>query len=1457
MKRLFLILFFAILISGAWAQINIVPNPSFDQTITSCPTGLAQWDKCDNWNNVNMNVGAGSNWGTPDYYQTCGTGGTAPPATASGTCSPHSGSGMMGLVLYNVGFPSYREYISTQLNCTMLPGFTYTVSFWVTNGTGLLNPYTIKNIGIHFSSAPLTQTGWGCITSVTPQCEIQTNVASTSWVQYTFAVTPTVACNYLTLGSFRPDSQNGVTPTYTNNNIWVLQSNYANYFFDDIKVLKPFMTFSLTPTISQPTCNTVASATVTPSIPNISLTYSWTPGNYTTTSVSGLSSGFYNVFAYNTNTCINSGTVGTSFQINPPITAPILTVTSSPASVCAGKSVTLHALGSSNYTWQPSSVVGDSIVFPVLFTQTITVYSTFTNGCVSTGTVSVTALPLPTLNISSSPTVLCSGNSATITASGASTYTWLPGGNSNPIIVSPNTNTTYSVTGTGTNGCKSSSTLNLNVIPTPTLNISSSNTLICQGSAATLTASGASNYTWLPGNSNTNINVVTPQASGIFTVMGTNTNVCVGTNTISISVLPTPTVLISAPSLVICPGISNTLIASGATNYTWQPVNSTNSVIVTTPTTTTTYTVYATGSNTCVTASTITLNPGTLINLGVSNYTFCNNASTGVSVTATSTFTAGPITYSWMPGSMAGQTVFVSPPASSSYTLYASSPNGCPNSATLSVSVVTNCCSQSTTGLTPLTAITGTYTNNSYFLANSCTLTNTSAFNNSEVLMMPNVNITIPQGMVLNLDHTHLYACGIKMWQGIVVQDGGQITSSYNPTSGSSMIEDALTGIEVNGITSAGANPPILISNLIFNKNYIGITLSNSQPTITSIPLGISECVFSSRQISFASPGPFNNTSWPNSSNTTGGLRFPVSPTATQGLFAPYLLTGFQTNLKLPYSNQPGHIGIKIQNVGQQSGAPPTNGVDIGVVYPNGNGMFNLFDGLGVGIEVEDASLTTINNVFQNAQRYQVGSNWFGGYGIKQNISGLMNARLNLSPTSFSTSCGNLFWDCMTSVRADNAYDVNIEYGTYRSSHNSNPSAMIGDTAIMLQSNRFNYNIQNCQFNNIANSIITNATIGTYALPSGTVSGTYANNIDIEENYFGPEVASNVTQLPGMEYSGDAISVLGNGGSNWQLMGACKIASNKIDRSFRGIRASNMVNYPTVIGGNNIQIVTDYIQTTASQYGIYVNGSQDYLTIEDNNVAGDGGNPLNTRIRLINSVNNTTLSSVSPIVTCNRVSDAYIGFEFDGPQPGTVWTNNQMFQKMFIGLSLVNNGIIGTQGSAGTSCGNYWYDVLPDLWSTNWNTYVDNSSSAASGSFLWCMNMQNSFPVNNGGANPFSTVLNPSTLGYSSNIPGDCISSYPSGPSQRMMQQTKSKDISSSDIRIFPNPSNDKVIVSSSKAIQYVRVTDLSGKVVLEKSALSGEENSLDVSSLKPSVYIIEVHLSENKTIREKLIKAN
>ena len=117
-----------------------------------------------------------------------------------------------------------------------------------------------------------------------------------------------------------------------------------------------------------------------------------------------------------------------------------------------------------------------------------TVTGTSALGCVGSNTAvsNVTVNTTPTITVNSG--VICTGQSFTMTPSGASTYTYSSGSN----VVSPLVNTSYSVTGTSALGCIGVSTAvsNVTVNITPTITVNSG--VICTGQSFTMTPSGAS-----------------------------------------------------------------------------------------------------------------------------------------------------------------------------------------------------------------------------------------------------------------------------------------------------------------------------------------------------------------------------------------------------------------------------------------------------------------------------------------------------------------------------------------------------------------------------------------------------------------------------------------------------------------------------------------------------------------------------------------------------------------------------------------------------------------------------------------------------------------------------------------------------------------------------------------------------------------------------------------------------
>jgi hypothetical protein len=153
--------------------------------------------------------------------------------------------------------------------------------------------------------------------------------------------------------------------------------------------------------------------------------------------------------------------ISITVTVNP---TPTITISASSTVVCQSNSVTLNALsGAFTYTWNNGSNATSIVVNPTI-TTTYTVFaSNYPTGCTNSALKTISVNPLPTINTITNNTMLCVGQIATITASGANTYTWNTGMNGISITVSPTTSTTYTVNGTDSNGCKNSSIITQSV----------------------------------------------------------------------------------------------------------------------------------------------------------------------------------------------------------------------------------------------------------------------------------------------------------------------------------------------------------------------------------------------------------------------------------------------------------------------------------------------------------------------------------------------------------------------------------------------------------------------------------------------------------------------------------------------------------------------------------------------------------------------------------------------------------------------------------------------------------------------------------------------------------------------------------------------------------------------------------------------------------------------------------
>jgi gliding motility-associated-like protein len=267
--------------------------------------------------------------------------------------------------------------------------------------------------------------------------------------------------------------------------------------------------------------------------------------------------------------------VVTTLTVNPN---PLASITASgPLNFCTGDSVILTANGGTSFSWS----TGDT-------SQSITVYTPGTysvvvsdsNGCSGNASANVNVVPPPNATISpAGPISMCSGDSATLTASAGTSWQWSTGETSQSIVVT-DPGSYYVIVSNGS--CEdTSASVVVNVNPLPVATISASGpTTFCAGGSVTLTASSGSTYLWSTGVTTQSINVV---SSGNYWVIVSNGNGCTDTSaTMAVMVNPLPVAFITpSGSTTFCEGGSVTLTSSAGSSWVWSTGATSPSILVT------------------------------------------------------------------------------------------------------------------------------------------------------------------------------------------------------------------------------------------------------------------------------------------------------------------------------------------------------------------------------------------------------------------------------------------------------------------------------------------------------------------------------------------------------------------------------------------------------------------------------------------------------------------------------------------------------------------------------------------------------------------------------------------------------------------------------------------------------------------------------------------------------------
>ena len=357
--------------------------------------------------------------------------------------------------------------------------------------------------------------------------------------------------------------------TYNVEHIVITQAGCSDTISQVVTVAPP-------PLVDFSTANTCVNDSITltnltqdPNLPAV--TYSWDFGDNSQTSSLFEPSHSYNVPGNYTINLAASNVGGCSDTISVPITVYDLPIISagSDTSICPGFPILLNANGAITYQWETLTPNGTN--YSPDSTQFISVIGTDVNGCSNSDSLFVSLFPNGFVD--AGPDVsICYGNNVTIQANGSVSYQW----NNNIIdgqTFLPNIGIdTNIVVGANTNGCLAIDSMVLTVWSNPGISAGPDQS-ICEGDSTFVSGNGAVSYTWNNG-AIINQDYFIPSTNGIYTLVGTDSNGCIGFDTLQINIEPAAYPNFFAPITSSChpftANLINTSTGTPAVSAVWD-----------------------------------------------------------------------------------------------------------------------------------------------------------------------------------------------------------------------------------------------------------------------------------------------------------------------------------------------------------------------------------------------------------------------------------------------------------------------------------------------------------------------------------------------------------------------------------------------------------------------------------------------------------------------------------------------------------------------------------------------------------------------------------------------------------------------------------------------------------------------------------------------------------------------
>ena len=299
--------------------------------------------------------------------------------------------------------------------------------------------------------------------------------------------------------------------------------------------------------------------------------YIWNTGEIIS-SITTDTAGIYHLTYTDTNNCINSDTVVLTIDTVPDVSLRDDTT------FCEGGNVNIDAGNPGAIWFWNTGQSSQTIDADTSGTYRVIVSNTY--NCVDSDSVKITVIPVPLVNIGPKDTSVCVENLYELDAGNTGAiFNWNT--DEDEQIITPDTAGIYYVKVTFGTGCFATDTIKTDTFVTPLPNLNVPDTTICEGDSVVVDATeGFQSYSWTNDTSTSNSAVLNSTNKYVITV--TNSNNCIGRDSLELTVNPLPLVDLSDSSL-LCTygGLILTVDETGA-DYAWSTGESDREIIANT-----------------------------------------------------------------------------------------------------------------------------------------------------------------------------------------------------------------------------------------------------------------------------------------------------------------------------------------------------------------------------------------------------------------------------------------------------------------------------------------------------------------------------------------------------------------------------------------------------------------------------------------------------------------------------------------------------------------------------------------------------------------------------------------------------------------------------------------------------------------------------------------------------------